>query len=82
MTTKTLLGGAALAGLLLMPLGAAAAEMPNGDAPQLGAPITFIDETGALCYVFEPKIQDATADERPDPRLQVICGATADTLII
>ncbi|MEM7225413.1 MAG: hypothetical protein AAF495_20720 [Pseudomonadota bacterium] len=83
--TTTILGATLAAALVALSLGAAQAETPASLSEELGVnnAIGFIDETGAQCYVIE--LEDGQLpgmDGEAGQRLQVICGAGADTLIV
>ena len=91
--TTTILGATLAAALVLLSLGAARAETPaNGVGETLQSigqelgvrnALGYIDETGAQCYVIE--IEDGqlpALDGESDQRLQIICGASADTLVV
>ena len=91
--TTTVLGATLAAALVLLSLGAARADVPAGgigDAPQslgeeLGVrnAVGYIDETGARCYVIE--IEDGALPAlqgEAEQRLQIICGAGADSLVV
>ncbi len=91
--TTTILGATLAAALVLLSLGAARAETPaNGVGETLQSigqelgvrnALSYIDETSARCYVIEgengalPGLEGGV-----DQRLQIICGAGADTLVV